>query len=191
LRASQLTHLRWRDVKLASGKLLVQESKTDAGVREIDLAPELIHELRDHKARRQWNSPSDFVFPGKHRRRPRERCAVGRLLKRAIERANELLEKDGWDPINSAVTFHSLRRTYASLMVEAGADPAYTMKQMGHRKAAFTLEIYSDVTTRREGANARLGALLGGDEKAQKGADGPNGGSEARGAPEPPKLYPA
>ena len=116
---------------------------------------------------------------------------MGRLLKRAIERANELLEKDGWDPINSAVTFHSLRRTYASLMVEAGADPAYTMKQMGHRKAAFTLEIYSDVTTRREGANARLGALLGGDEKAQKGADGPNGGSEARGAPEPPKLYPA
>jgi integrase len=173
LRVSELTHLRWRDVQIASAKMRVAASKTDAGVREIDLAPELLHELRAYKASARWSAPSDFVFPGNHRRRPRERSAVARLLRRAIERANEQLKRDGWDPIPDGATFHSLRRTYASLMVEAGADPAYTMKQIGHRRSSFTLEIYTDVKTRRDAANERLGALLAGEQKAHKGANGP------------------
>ncbi len=181
LRVSEVTNLRWRDVRLASATMRVAESKTDAGVREVDIAPDLLHELRGLKARGRWNSPSDFVFPGKHRRRPRDRSAVARLLRRAVGRANELLAAEGWDPIPDGVSFHSLRRTYASLMAEAGADPAYTMRQIGHRKSSFTLDVYTDVKTRRDAANARLGALLVGAEKAQKGA---NGESAAPAAPD-------
>ena len=103
----------------------------------------------------------------------------------AIKRANVELERAGWDPIPEGVTFHSLRRSYASLMAEAGADPAYTMKQIGHRKAAFTLEIYTDAKTRRDAANARLAALLVGAEKARKGANGANDPLANLAEPEP------
>jgi integrase len=34
------------------------------------------------------------------------------------------------------VTNHTLRRTFASLLHEAGASPAYGMSQMGHTSAA-------------------------------------------------------
>jgi len=162
----RVINLRWRDLKLATAKLRVEESKTEAGVREIDIAPDLLHELRALKARVRWDSPSDFVFPGKHRRKPRHRHGTLRLLKRIVESANELLEAEGWNPIPEGVTFHSLRRTYASLMAEAGADPAYTMRQIGHRKSGFTLEVYTDVNTRRDAANERLGVLLGGESSA-------------------------
>jgi hypothetical protein len=109
-------------------------------------------ELREHKARSPWNSPSDFVFPDNYRRRPRDRSAAEALLKRAIKRADVQLEKDGGDPIPEGVTFHSLRRSYATMVAEAGAAPAYVMGQIGHRRSSFTLDVYTDVTTRRDAA---------------------------------------
>ncbi|MFL5962090.1 MAG: site-specific integrase [Gaiellaceae bacterium] len=38
-------------------------------------------------------------------------------------------------PIAERVTNHTLRRTFASLLYEAGASPAYVMSQMGHTSA--------------------------------------------------------
>ncbi len=172
LRVSELTALRWRDVSLASATLRVEASKTSAGIRQVDIPPDLLHELRELKARSRWNSPSDFVFAGQHRRRPRNRSSAAQLLRRLIARANEQLAAEGWAPIPEGASFHSLRRTYASLMAEAGADPSYVMKQIGHSKSSFTLEIYTDVRGRRDAANSRLGALLVGPEKARKGANG-------------------
>jgi integrase len=99
-----------------------------------------------------------------------------------VARANKELVKGGYEPISDAVSFHSLRRTYASLLVAAGADPAYVMSQIGHRKSAFTLDVYTDVGNRRHPANARLGALLRPDEMAQNGT---NADSEAQDAEDP------
>jgi integrase len=39
LRIGECIALRWRDVDLAHGRLLVGDSKTDAGVRYVDLLP--------------------------------------------------------------------------------------------------------------------------------------------------------
>jgi integrase len=163
LRASELCWLRWRDVSLASATLRVPRSKTEAGEREVDLAPDLLELLQEHKARARWARAEDFVFPGKHRDRPRDRRALSPLMKRAVKRANRRLIREEWQPISEEATFHSLRRTYATLMAEMGADPAYTMRQIGHRKAAFTLSVYTDVKARRDAANRRLGALLRSD----------------------------
>lgn len=46
-------------------------------------------------------------------------------------------------------------------MIEAGADPAYVMSQIGHTQASFTLSVYTHVRNRREAANGRLDDLLG------------------------------
>jgi integrase len=171
LRVSEVTHLRWRDVNLASATLKVIASKTDAGIREVDIEPVLLRELRAHKMRAKWSAPSDFVFPGKRRNVPRDRRAVSRLLRRAVERANIKLAEDGWDAISEDVTFHSLRRTYATLMAEAGENPAYTMRQIGHSKATFTWEVYTDVRSRRDRGSSPIGSALQASEVAHNGAN--------------------
>ena len=66
----------------------------------------------------------------------------------AIERANAKLAKEGRTPIEG-VTNHSLRRTFASLLYEAGATPAYVMAQMGHTDPALALAVYTKVMERR------------------------------------------
>jgi hypothetical protein len=48
-------------------------------------------------------------------------------------------------------------------MAEAGADPSYTMRQIGHTRAEFTLAVYTDVGDRKHAANGRLGSMLLGD----------------------------
>jgi hypothetical protein len=58
------------------------------------------------------------------------------------------------------VTFHSLRRTYASLAAEAGVDPAWTAAQIGHASSRFTLDTYTDVHNRSRSAAERIGSLI-------------------------------
>ena len=71
------------------------------------------------------------------------------VLRPAIKKANDELIKDGIAPID-AITFHSLRRTYASLRCACRDDIAYTSSQLGHEDARFTLKVYTQATKRRE-----------------------------------------
>ena len=48
------------------------------------------------------------------------------------------------------MTFHSLRRTYASLRCACGDDVRYTADQLGHEDARFTLRVYAQATKRRD-----------------------------------------
>jgi integrase len=121
--------------------------------------------------------PDAYVFPGQNGRRDRN-AVLRRVLRPTIKRANEALRKAGRASISPAVTFHSLRRTYASLMAEAGVDPAYTAAQIGHRSARFTLDVYTDVGRRRLGANERLDALIRGEQWAPMGTNGETGKEE-------------
>jgi integrase len=45
--------------------------------------------------------------------------------------------------IQEGVTNHTLRRTFDSLLYEAGASPAYVMAQMGHTSSPLALEVYA------------------------------------------------
>jgi integrase len=49
LRISEALDLRWRDVNLPARKLRVTGSKTDAGVREVDLTPTLAELLTEYR----------------------------------------------------------------------------------------------------------------------------------------------
>ena len=46
-------------------------------------------------------------------------------------------------------TFHSLRRTYASLRCACGDDVRYTADQLGHEDPRLTLRVYAQATKRR------------------------------------------
>ena len=174
LRISELCQLRWRDLDLATGKLHIVASKTDAGERIVDVSPALLDELKLHRADATFAKPDDLVF-ATSRGTTRNRWNVTtRILKPAVERANVELAKAGRAPIE-AVTNHSLRRTFCALLYEAGATPPYVMAQMGHTSASLALEIYSKVMDRKRDTGARMDALI-------RGADWAASGTEAIGA---------
>ena len=73
-----------------------------------------------------------------------------RVLRPALERAALRLRAAGAPALPEAITPHSLRRTYISLLLTAGADPQYVMQQVGHTDPALTLRIYAQVLKRRQ-----------------------------------------
>lgn len=65
----------------------------------------------------------------------------------------ELRDRLGLD---SELTFHSLRHTYATTLLMAGADPKSVSEQMGHSDVAITLRIYGHVIP---GRGAQLASM--------------------------------
>jgi integrase len=159
LRVSEVTGLRRRDLNLPAGTLAVAASKTEAGVRVVDLDPWLRDELAAYVAGADLG-PDDFLFPSRGGRRRERNATRAKILYPAIDRANAFLEDKGLPTISEDVTFHSLRRTYASLAAEANVDPAWTAAQIGHEDATFTLRVYTDVHQRMESPASKLGALV-------------------------------
>jgi hypothetical protein len=49
-----------------------------------------------------------------------------------------------------SITAHTFRRTYITLMLEAGAPVPYVQSQVGHEDATTTLNIYALVLRRRD-----------------------------------------
>lgn len=117
LRNGEVCALDWSDLDLASGTLTVAESKTEAGVRQVDLPEALRRELAEHKLRARRKEGPIFL----NRNGQRQNVSnVERRMKTAIRRANEHLDRLGIRPIDEAVTPHSLRRLYASLRFALG-----------------------------------------------------------------------
>jgi integrase len=91
-----------------------------------------------------------------------------RILGPAVKQANEDRAKAGLPPI-TGTTNHSLRRTFASLLYEADASPAYVMSQLGHTSSALALEVYARKMTRERDTGARMDALNQGADWAETG----------------------
>jgi integrase len=149
LRAGELCALDWRDLDLATGTLIVQESKTPAGHREVDLPSGLVTELLNLAVSSERTEPDDPVFIGRRGNR-QTTDNVGRRLKSAIRKANVELEKAGIAPISERVSPHSLRRTYASLRYACGDDPVYVAEQGGWADPSFPIRVYAKAVRRRE-----------------------------------------
>ena len=110
---------------------------------------------------------------GRHQNRENVRR---RVLHPAVERANGILETAGRPPIRSNTTLHALRRTYISLLLEAGENPRVVMAQVRHTDPGLTLRVYAQVMSQREGSASRLDDLLRHHDWAEMG--GRNTGSD-------------
>jgi integrase len=171
LRASELADLRWRDVDLAAGRIYVGRSKTDAGMREVDLLPMLRDELLQHRLSADSPEPDDRVFTTA-RGGARDRNNIGlRVMRPVVARADELLAERGEHPLLEGVTAHKLRHTFASILIALGRDPAYVMAQLGHADPGFTLRVYTHAMRRGDGEREALRALVEGGEWAPMGTN--------------------
>jgi integrase len=141
LRIGELLALCWRDVDLATGHLHVRASKTEAGVRTVDLQPELRAELVGWKLCSE-PEPEDFVFGTRTGRQDSRNNVRRRVLLRAVDRANETRGEEGRE-LPTGLSPHALRRSFASFLVAEGEDPAYVMQQLGHTDPKMTLGLYA------------------------------------------------
>ena len=170
-RAHELSHLRWRDVDLANGRLQIGRSKTQAGLREIPLLPLLRDELAAHKANAANAGAEDPVFPtaaGTMRDKDNLR---NRVLAPVVDRADQLLTEREQAPLPRGLTPHKLRHTFASLLVALGEDPASVMAALGHTDPKFTLRIYTHLMRRDPAERASLKALVNGDTPTPESVD--------------------
>lgn len=106
--------------------------------------------------------------------------ARNRAFARSVDRANKRLADAGRTPLPERLTSHSLRRTYASLLVASGEDPTYVMDQLGHSDPKLTLRIYSHTMRRRDGERERLHALVTGQPASRLGTSAQSTPTQAR-----------
>jgi integrase len=154
LRLSEVLALRWSRVDLDAKVIQVREAleqtaaygvrfkppKSKAGRREITLPDILVEVLREH--RRTFLERRMQLGVG----RPSEDALLfsnindGPLIPRAASaRWAEFAGQIGMPEI----TFHSLRHTHASQLIDAGVDIVTISKRLGHAKPNVTLAVYA------------------------------------------------
>lgn len=181
LRIGELLDLRWRSVDLAGGRIWVNDSKTDAGVRDVDLLPVLRDILSARKATLS-PEPDAYVFASRSGA-DLNQTTVRRMLARVAAKADADLAARGLAPL-PALTPHSLRRTFASLLFALGRSVPDVMSQMGHSSPTMTLGVYAKVMRRDAGENLRLRKLAGEEDWTPLGT---GVGSSARIDPDRPE----
>ena len=157
-RNTEACDLRWSDLDFTHGKINVSRSKTKRGVREIDMIPWLREELLSYRAAAGSPDLDAPVFPtrdGFHRTKDNLNRNVIRPVVRA---ANDARRERGMPPLPVTVTAHTFRRTFVTLMLEAGAPLTYVQDQVGHEDAKTTQEIYARVLRRQQ--RAHVGAAF-------------------------------
>jgi Phage integrase family len=82
-----------------------------------------------------------------------------------MERADRLLRERGELPFPKGLSPHKLRHAFASILVACGTDPASVMRQIGHRSAAFTLDVYTHMMATSPEQRERLQALVEGERR--------------------------
>jgi integrase len=124
--------------------------KTEAGRREVILAPTLAKGLRERWLASRYKAPRDFVF-GNTLGRGLDYRDVGEAFRQTIKRAG--LEAPG------KLTLHSLRHGFASLLIANGLNVVYVSRQLGHANPSITLEVYAHLFERADHATAAREAL--------------------------------
>jgi integrase len=122
-----------------------------------------------HAARRRGSDPSALVFATSTGTKMSASNVRNRVLAPAVMRANGRLAERDAPALPNGLTPHSLRRTFASVLIARGDDPAYVMAQMGHTTPNLTLSLYARAMQRRDGEPERLRALVEGAEWAEVG----------------------
>ena len=148
LRESELCWLTWEDVSLEpGGEHVVVRAKPgftpkDYEQREVPLPPALVAVLRG------LPRSDRFVFPARR----------GGLEKHLLRRLKQAARRAGVE----GATLHKFRHTYATRLLELGADVVTVQRLLGHSDLETTQQYLNPDVARKREAVARLGeAALG------------------------------
>jgi integrase len=147
LRQGELLALRWSDVDLAAGTLIVRrtvryvggawvvkEPKTEQSKRTVGLPPFAVALLKAHRVTAAKSKRLDApVFPS-----PAGGYQYAAVLTTSLARA---LARLGL-PV---VRFHDLRHTHATLLISRGCSLKAVSRRLGHANVSLTLRVYAHV----------------------------------------------
>lgn len=127
MRAGEIFSLTWADINEARGEITIRDPKAGKN-RKAYMTPEVkaMFEALVHA------EPSELVF--KDKRHGGKIKEISHAFRLAID---ELKLNDGIKDPRQKVVFHTCRHTFASWLVEAGADPFTVMTLMGHHSLAM------------------------------------------------------
>jgi len=130
LRVSEIINLKVKDVCLAELTIHIKDAKGNKD--RITLLPEkLIGDVEKLIANKKLN---DYIFPSER---------GGKLTERTAQKVFETaLKKAG---IKKEATFHSLRHSFATHLLENGVDVRFVQELLGHANIRTT-QIYTKVT---------------------------------------------
>ena len=162
-RQGELIGLQWGDVDWVNSQIHIRrtyqrrkffEPKSATSKRRIDLGPTVMEKLKE------WQkacpaSELDLVFPS-HTGTPIDHY---NLVQRHYEPA---LKRAGLRRIK----FHSLRHSYASMLIEQAEYPKYIQSQMGHSSINVTMDIYGHLMKAvNQDSPTKLEKMLFGDHE--------------------------
>jgi integrase len=151
LRLGEAIALEWRDIDLATRIILVRRSRRKNRVtepkngktRRVDISPQLMNVIWDLKTLQE----AEAAVAG--------HPAPGRVFS---DRSGGPVQEDAfrnnvWAPLLRRAHLryrkpHTLRHTFASMLIEAGEPLTYIQQQLGHHSAAFTLKVYAHLLPR-------------------------------------------
>ena len=150
LRIAELTAAERGLVNLGVGVIQTARSKTAAGYREVDIIFETLHvDLARHLGHASaFTGSHDLLIPSNAGNPITSSNIRQRVLDKTVLVANQLL-RDRNVPEIRKCTPHTLRRTYISLLLAAGCDPAYVQQQVGHTHPTLTLRIDQQLLKRK------------------------------------------
>lgn len=128
LRRAELCDLKVRNIDSQRMMLRVERGKGGRD-REIPLSPTLLAALREYY---RWMRPQTYLFPGTRQGWRADAPITSKVVWDAVQYA---VRKAG---IDKRVTPHTLRHTYATHLLEAGADLRTIQLLLGHADLSHT-----------------------------------------------------
>jgi integrase/recombinase XerD len=124
LRLSEVLHLKLSDIDSERMILRVEQGKGKKD-RNVMLSPALLQTLRTY-----WKQcrPRVWLFPGHRGKRPLHETVFQRAFRQAKHEAH----------ITKPVSFHSLRHSFATQLLESGVNVRTIQVLLGHRSLATT-----------------------------------------------------
>jgi integrase len=163
LRFSEIASLTWQDVDLSKGTLTIRDAK--AGSRYAFLTEQAADMLRSRDKR----EPADYVFQkrGEEEKKKEKMTRISHTFFRVVD---DLKLNEGIDDPRLQICFHSCRHSYASWMIEQGADLYTVQKLLGHKTNVMT-QRYAHLSENRlrDAARALGTAWKGQTEQEQAG----------------------
>ena len=154
LRVSELCDLRIGHVRVHDpdgARLRIPDAKTETGIREVQISPDLVTVVTEHLDRLRLvgapTSPESYLVQNVRGGRI-SRQRVREIVKLAAEEASARMVALGRPPL-PRVTPHSLRRTYISIALLANNfDVKWVMSQVGHANSKMTMDVYAQLEQR-------------------------------------------
>lgn len=143
LRIAEVSRLRWDDIDIDKRELKVVCGKGSKD-RYSHIPEQVIPILRKYK---RFVGKSEWLFPSKKLDKPKRATTISQEYTRFLSKAELQIQidtaKNGFPMYK--YSFHTLRHTYATYLLEKGIELVYIQKALGHSDMVTT-QIYAHVS---------------------------------------------